>query len=198
MEKIQELTEKIYREGVEKGQAEAERLIEEGRQKAAQIVEEAKEKAKEIVAMAQKEFANLEANTKNELKLYTNQALNALKSEVANVLTGKVAKDAACNLAADKDFLGQFAVALASKWVENEPVVISSENAADLKGYFAAKAQELLDKGVTIEQVNGNATLFTISPADGSYKVNFGKEEFENYFKNFLRPHRHAVLRQDG
>lgn len=29
MEKIQELTEKIYREGVEKGQAEAERIIEE-------------------------------------------------------------------------------------------------------------------------------------------------------------------------
>jgi V/A-type H+-transporting ATPase subunit E len=36
--------------------------------------------------------------------------------------------------------------------------------------------------------VNGSKTLFSISPADGSYKVNFGEEEFENYFKDFLRP----------
>ena len=51
-----------------------------------------------------------------------------------------------------------------------------------------AKAKALLDKGVTINKVNGKDTLLTIAPADGSYKVNFGKEEFETYFKNFLRP----------
>ena len=39
-----------------------------------------------------------------------------------------------------------------------------------------------------IEQVNGLKTLFSVSPADGSYKVDFGAEEFENYFKSFLRP----------
>ena len=91
-------------------------------------------------------------------------------------------------MVADKEFLGQFAVALAQKWVENEPVVISTEEADSLKAYFAAHAKELLDKGVTINKVNGKETLFTISPADGSYKVNFGKEEFETYFKEFLRP----------
>jgi V/A-type H+-transporting ATPase subunit E len=41
---------------------------------------------------------------------------------------------------------------------------------------------------VKIEQVNGKKALFTIQPADGSYKVNFGEEEFVNYFKEFLRP----------
>ena len=44
------------------------------------------------------------------------------------------------------------------------------------------------DKGVKIENVNGSKMFFTISPADGSFKVNFGEEEFENYFKDFLRP----------
>lgn len=188
MEKIQELTEKIYREGVEKGQAEGARLVEEAKAEAAKIVAEAKEQAAAIEAGAQKKAQELDANTKGELKLYTSQSLNALKSEIANVLTDKVAKDAVAGLANDKDFLGQFAVALASKWVENEPVVISSSEADALKSYFAAQAKEVLDKGVTIEKVNGKDTLFTIAPADGSYKVNFGKEEFETYFKNFLRP----------
>ncbi len=57
-----------------------------------------------------------------------------------------------------------------------------------MKEFFNAKAKELLDKGVKIEKVNGKNALFSISPADGGYKVNFGEEEFENYFKEFLRP----------
>jgi V/A-type H+-transporting ATPase subunit E len=188
MEKIQELTEKIYREGVEKGQAEADRIVGEAKNKAEQIIAEAREQAKAIEAQAQKKAGELDANTKNELKLYTSQALNALKSEIVNVLTDKVSKDAAASLAADKNFLGQFAVMLAGKWADGEAVVLSSSEAESLKAYFAAQAKDLLDKGVTINKVNGKDTLLTVSPADGSYKVNFGKEEFEAYFKNFLRP----------
>ena len=188
MEKIQELTEKIYREGVEKGQAEADRIVEEAKQKAEQIVAEAREQAKAIEAQAQKKASELDANTKSELKLYTGQALNALKSEITNVITDKIAKGAAADLAADKNFLGQFAVMLASKWAGNEAVVLSTSEAESLKEYFSKQAKELLDKGVSINKVNGKDTMLTISPADGSYKVNFGKEEFEAYFKNFLRP----------
>lgn len=188
MEKIQELTEKIYREGVEKGQQEAERIVAEARQEAEKIVAEAKEQAQAIEQVAKKKAAELDTNTKNELKLYTGQALNALKSEVANVLTDKVVGDGVQKLAEDKDFLGKFAVTLAEKWQGDAPAVISSKDADALKAYFMKNAKALLDKGVKIEKVNGIESLFTIQPADGSYKVQFGKEEFEAYFKAFLRP----------
>ena len=188
MEKIQALTEKILHEGVEKGQAEADRIIQEAKQQAEKILQEARQQAQDIAAQAQKKAAETDANTRNELKMYTGQALSALKSEVTNVLTDGVVKEAVAGLAANPDFLGQFAVALAEKWSANEPVVISSSEADSLKAYFAAKAKALLDKGVTINKVNGKDTLLTIAPADGSYKVNFGKDEFETYFKNFLRP----------
>ncbi|MCD8301400.1 MAG: hypothetical protein LUC44_00095 [Prevotellaceae bacterium] len=188
MEKIQELTEKLYREGVEKGQAEAGRIIEEAKKEAQKIVEAAKEQAKAIEAQGKRQAADLDANTKNELRLYTGQALNALKSEIANVVTCRVVTDAVDKLVADKDFLQKFTVALASKWVENEPIVISTEDAKGLKAYFEKEAKKVLDKGVSIEKVNNTDVIFTVAPADGSYKVNFGKEEFENYFKAFLRP----------
>ena len=188
MEKIQELTEKIFREGVEKGQAEAERIIEAAKEEARKIVDNAKEQAKLIEAQAKKQAAELDTNTKNELKLYTGQALNALKSEVTNVVTGRLVADAADKLVEDKDFLQRFTVALAGKWAENEPITISTPEAESLRKYFEKEAKELLDKGVKIEKVNNIDALFTVAPADGSYKVNFGKEEFETYFKNFLRP----------
>ena len=186
--KIQELTDKIYHEGEEKGNEEAQKLIQKAQEDAKQIVENAKKEADSIVAAAQKSANELAENTKSELKLFAGQSVNALKSEIASLLSNEIITKSVKDFTGDKDFLNSFIVALASKWSENEPIVISTADAESLKKFFAAKAKDLLDKGVKIEQVNGMKTLFSVSPADGSYKVNFGEEEFENYFKAFLRP----------
>ncbi|RGK26787.1 hypothetical protein DXD27_02580 [Bacteroides intestinalis] len=186
--KIQELTDKIYREGVEKGNTEAQKLIANAQDEAKKIVEDARKEAEAIVAASRKSADELAENTKSELKLFAGQAVNALKSEIATLVTDKIVNADVKAFAADKDYLNAFIVALASKWSVNEPIVISTADADGLKKYFASQAKALLDKGVKIEQVNGNKTLFTVSPADGSYKVNFGEEELMNYFKEFLRP----------
>ena len=186
--KIQELTDKIYREGVEKGNTEAQKLIANAQDEAKKIVEDARKEAEAIVAASRKSADELAENTKSELKLFAGQAVNALKSEIATLVTDKIVNADVKAFAADKDYLNAFIVAFASKWSVNEPIVISTADADGLKKYFASQAKALLDKGVKIEQVNGNKTLFTVSPADGSYKVNFGEEEFMNYFKEFLRP----------
>ena len=186
--KIQELTDKLFREGVEKGNEEAQRIVEKANGEAAEIVKNAEKEAERIVASAEKKAAELLENTKKELGLYAGQTVNALKSEVANCLTNNVVADAVKGMVEDKEFLCKFAVTLAEKWAADEAVVISTSEADALKAYFASNAKALLDKGVKIEQVNGQKSLFTIAPADGSYKVNFGTEEFEQFFKSFLRP----------
>ena len=186
--KIQELTEKIYREGVEKGNDEANRLISNAREEAAKIIEDARKEADAIILAARKNATEISENTQSEIKLFAGQALNALKTEVTSLLSNQVVSDAVKNFVGDKEFLNKFIVTLAEKWVSDEPIVISAADAEGLKKYFATKAKEVLDKGVKIEQVNGIKSIFSISPADGSYKVNFGEEEFENYFKEFLRP----------
>ena len=186
--KIQELTDKIYREGVEKGNEEAQRLISAAQQEAQKLVEDAKKEAESILAAAHKSADELQENTKSELKLFAGQALNALKTEVVNLLTNQTVSEAVKGFTTDKDFFNKFIVSLATKWSANEPIVISVKDAETLKKYFAANAKNLLDKNVSIEKVNGTKVLFSVSPADGSYKVNFGEEEFENYFKEFLRP----------
>lgn len=186
--KIQELTDKIYREGVEKGNDEAEKIIKKAQEEAAKIISDANKEAESIITASRKSGGELMENTKSELKLFAGQAVNALKSEIASLLTNETVSGSVRNFTNDKDFLNKFIVSLASKWSDDEPIVISTADAESLKKYFASKAKDLLDKGVTINQVNGMKTLFSVSPSDGSYKVNFGEEEFENYFKSFLRP----------
>lgn len=186
--RIQELTDKIYREGVEKGNEEAQRLIDEARKEADRLLADARLKAETIVAEAHKQSDELAENTKSELKLFANQSLCALKTEITNLLTNQTISQAINGFIADKDYFNKFILNLATQWSAQEPIVISVNDAEPLKKYFLANAKSLLDKGVKIEQVNGLKTLFSVSPADGSYKVDFGAEEFENYFKSFLRP----------
>lgn len=185
--KIQELTEKIYAEGVEKGKAEADRIIADAQAKAEAIIKDAQAKAEAVVADAKKKAEEIDANTRSELKLYGAQALGALKSETATMLTDTVVKSAVKDALAG-DSLKALIVKIAERWSADEPLVISTSEAAELKAFFAAKAKVLLDKGVEIKQVNGVKTSVSIAPADGSYKVNFGEGEFEAFFKSFLRP----------
>lgn len=185
--KIQELTEKIYNEGLEKGKAEAERLVAEAKETSATIINDAQSKAEEIIAQAQKAADTLKANTQSELKLYAAQAVGALKSEIADIVTDTIVKTAVKEALAG-DALKNILVKIAERWSVDSPLVISTAEAEELKSYFSTKAKALLEKGIEIKQVNGLKTSFSIAPADGSFKVNFGESEFESFLKSFLRP----------
>lgn len=186
--KIQELTDIIYNEGVIKGREEADKILTDANTKAEQILSAAKKESERILVAAKKKAAELSENTKNELKLYASHSLSALKSEIASAITDTIVKEEIDNFSKSSDYLNQFILSLATQWAEKENVVISTPDAEGLKKYFLSKAKHILNKGITINQVNGMKSFFSIAPADGSYKIIFGEEEFENYFKSFLRP----------
>ncbi|MEG1586070.1 MAG: hypothetical protein RR346_04270 [Bacteroidales bacterium] len=186
--KIQELTDKIYKEGVEKGNAEAQHILDDAKKKAQEIEANAQKNADRMMADTQKKMDELKKNTISELQLYAGQCVDALKSEIATLITNKLSQSAVEAAMADKEFMQQVILALVSEWAKKEELVIETEDAAILTNFFEAKAKELLSAGLEIKQVNGLKTDFSVSPADGSYKVTFGEAEFVNYFKEFLRP----------
>jgi V/A-type H+-transporting ATPase subunit E len=186
--KIQELTDIIYNEGVAKGQAQADQILAQAKEQADKLTSDARKEADAIVAAAKKESADNAENVRKELKLYAAQAVEALKSEIATVVTDKIVQDAVKGFTADQKAFNEFILALAQEWGKNQQIEIKTADADALTKYFQANAKALLDKGVKITQVNGRKAEFSIQPADGSYKVNFGAEEFENWFKSILRP----------
>ena len=186
--KIQELTDIIYNEGVAKGKAEAEEIVAAARAEAQKIVADANKEAAAALAAAKKESADNAENVRKELKLHAQQAVEALKSEIATVVTDKIVTDSVKGFTADQKVFNEFMLSIAQEWGKNQQIEIKAHDADALKKFFTARAKELLDKGVKITQVNGQAAEFSIQPADGAYKVNFGTEEFENWFKSILRP----------
>ena len=185
---LSELTDKIYAEGVEKGTQEAQRIVDEANTKAAAIVAKAEKEAADKLAKAEKQANELDAHTKAELKLYTEQALNALKTAVVDLLNGEIAKSNIKAATADAKFMQGIIAKMAEAMAKDGDVRIEAKDADALKKYFAANAKALLDKGVKIEEVKGLKTDFQIVSQKGGYKLAFGDAEFEAFFKAFLRP----------
>ena len=186
--KIQELTDIIYNEGVAKGQAQADQIIAQANDQAAKIVADAQKQADSLLAAARKEAADNAENVQKELRLHAAQAVEALKSEIATVVTDKIVQDSVKGFTADQKAFNEFMLRIAQEWGKNQQIEIKAQDADALTRYFNANAKALLDKGVKITQVNGQPAEFSIQPADGSYKVNFGTDEFMNWFKSMLRP----------
>lgn len=185
---ISELTDKIYAEGVEKGNAEAKQIVAKANEQAEEIVAKANAKAKAIVDAAQTQAADLDKKTRAELKLYAEQSVNAVKTEIVNLLADKIAADSVKAATADAKFMQGLIAKLAEQMVKNGEVLIETKDAEALKKYFSANAKGLLEKGVKISEVKGIKTDFTIQPAKGGYKLAFGDAEFIAYFKEMLRP----------
>ena len=194
MDKIQEITSKLYAEGIEKGKEEANKIVAEAKVLRDQIVEEAKKEAEQIVVSAKKETHEWKSNTESELMLFASQAVEALKSEITNLVTGKLSASNVKAALEDKTFMQKLITELVQNWSKNETLTIGVENSEELKQYISENAKYLLDKGLKIESVNGLKTSFILSPEDGSYRVKFGEEEFIEYFREFLRPQIQKLL----
>ena len=185
--KVQEITDKIFREGVEKGQEEAQKIVETAEAQKAEILKKAHHDAEKIISDAKKTADELTKHTHSELQMYAGRAKEALKSEIANLVTSAIV-DAAMKETVSNEWLQQLMLTLATDWVTKENVVIQTADVDALTQYFALKAKNLFDKGVKIEQVNGHKASFAIMPADKGYRIQFGEAEFASYFKEFLRP----------
>ncbi len=194
MDKIQELTTKLYTEGVEKGKEEADRIVAEANALKQRILDEANARAREIITAAEKENEALKTHTEAELKLYAAQSIEALKTEITNLVTDKLATLNVKAVSTDKAFMQRLIVELVQNWSRDIRLSIGVQNPKELETYIASNARDLLDKGLKIEAVNGIQTGFTVSPEDGSYKVKFGEEEFIEYFREFLRPQIQKLL----
>ena len=186
--KLQELTDKIYLEGVEKGNTEAQAIIDKAEIQAADIIAKAKAEAAQIVTIAESKSAELSKNTKSELKLFAQQSVNALKTEVVDLICGSIVSESVKAATADKEFMQKTILALVQEWGKNQALVIETKDAETLTTYFMSNAKELLNKGLKIKEANGIKSDFSIAPEKEGYKITFGDDEFIAYFKEFLRP----------
>lgn len=198
--KLQELTEKIYQEGLEKGNEEAKVIVDNAKNEAKSIVDAAKKEAEQILADASKKAEESKKNTESEIKLSSKQAINALKQNITDLIADTVAEQATSKKF-DSDFTKTTVENMLKNWSKeqsaNLAILLPEKDEKELNAYFTKSAKDLLDKGLEIKFEAAVKSGFQITPKDGSYKISFTEEDFNNFFKQYLRPKLVEILFQD-
>lgn len=190
--KIQELAEKIYKDGVEKANSQAEQIVAKAESQGRDALEKAKSEAERIVTEAREEAERLKTQSETEVRNMVSSAEDALQLKITSLINS-----AAVNKAIDAAFAkpeALYGVVLQMAKQLSGGVEISTSDAKGLEEYFRAQAQEVLNQGVKITEVAGKSANFDISPEGADYKINVSKEAFAEYFKEFMRPRMREIL----
>lgn len=196
--KLDVLTKKLYEEGVDKANLEAEKIIARAKENAAKLIAEAEVKAKEIKAGALADAENLKKKAESEMALSARQAITALKQSITGLISGKVAGEMATTGFKDDAFVEEIIVSVIKKWdiasgnLDLE-LILSDEEKIKFQQFVAGKYKELLDKGLEIKTGNTNGA-FIIQPKDGSYQIAFSEELFEAFFNQYMRSFTKSLL----
>lgn len=191
--KLQELTDTLFREGVEKGEARAAEIVAAAEKKAAHLVAEAEENAAKIVAEAKKAAAQHTLATEADLKLAGAQALSSVKQRIAGCIHEKLIRATCTRLFTDPAALKEIVLAVISRWRSSDRLVLLGVLLPDalkeqLEHEFAASVNELFKDGVTIAFSDTLTGGFRIGPQGGTYAVTFTDEHFAEFFGQYLRP----------
>ena len=190
--KLQELTQKLYNDGLERGRAEAERLVAEAKESAAQIIADAKAEAEAIVKAAEDRAEDVAKNAMTEITLAGRQALSKIKSELAEAVimksTGEAVKGAIMDVAFVKDML----LAVANNWnaqtVDVSLVALLSEDKrAELDAVMQKSAAELAKAGIEVGYSKDVKSGFKLGEKNGGYYISFTDESFDALLKEYLR-----------
>lgn len=187
-DKIKQLTDKVYTEGVERARTEGERIIADAQERAASIVREAEARATELRQSAEQSNIRHREQTESELKLYAQRLVESTRASIEDSLTGTIATDAVRALQLDGDLLRQLVLKIVGGFSVERGVVIETAEAEALQAHLSSAAKGLLEAGLEIKSVAGVPTHYVVRPKDGAYKVEIKPETFVELFKSVLRP----------
>jgi len=191
--KILELTEKIYNEGVVKAKFYGDQIIADAKEEAGRIIQLAKEQEAEILEEARLKAAELKKNTNSEIQLAARQFMSKLKQQIANVISVAQVEPPVKEAFSDVEFVKKIILILVKNWNPQKPeeiklnVLLPEKDKKEFLKLVETKAISTLNQEVEFQFDSKTTNGFKIGPRDGSYVLSFSDKDFENYFKEHIK-----------
>ena len=191
-DKLQELTDKLFNEGLSKGKQEGEALLAEARKKADAIVRDAKKQAEAIIEQANKDAEDLKVKVRSDLKMASSQALQATKKDIENLVISSLSDKEVAGVLSSEDFVKGVISAVAEKFSTQEAadldIVLPESMKSSLEPFIKNELSKKFKNGVNATFSKKIAGGFTIGPKDGSYFISLTDETFKSLISEYLRP----------
>ena len=192
MDKLQELTQKLYDEGLAKGKQDGEALLQKAVAEAEGIVKKAQEEAEAILAKARKDAEDFKVKVEGDVKMAAQQSVQATRTDIENLVVANVVDATVDKALANEEYIKGIITAVAQKFSADEPadlaLVLPEALKAKLEPFVTGELGKLLGKGVEATFSKKVAGGFKIGPKDGGYFVSLTDETFKDLIGSYLRP----------
>ena len=191
--KLEQLTAKLYEEGLSKGRGEGEKILADAQAKAKKSVAEAEAEAAGIIKKAHAQAEDLRKNTMTEISLAGKQAVGKIREEIASMIVTKSVSGGVKQAGMDPVFIKEMLLAVAGNWngASSDKVSLSAMLPADkqkeLDAAFEKSAKELLAEGIEVGYSKDVRSGFKVGAKDGGYYISFSDEDFDALLGQYLR-----------
>jgi V/A-type H+-transporting ATPase subunit E len=193
---LQELIEKIKKDGIESASKETARLKQEAEAEAQRIIEAAKKEAEDIVRRSKQDAERSEKAGVSALEQASRNLVLAFKAEIQGLLDKLTAEVVSSSYSADmvKGILPDLIKNWAVKDTDSLTVILSEEDLKKLDDAFKSMLSSTLKGGVDIKSEKSVGGGFRIAEKDGSAFYDFSAETVANMLSTYLNPRLAEIL----
>jgi V/A-type H+-transporting ATPase subunit E len=198
--KLEQLTQKLYEEGLAKGRSEGERMVAEAEVRAKRIIEEAEAKARDIARRAEAAAEELRKNTMTELSMAGREATAKIRNEITELITTRAISTGVKQAGLDAAFIKEMLLAVAKNWngasagKVSLAALLPEAGRKELEAALAGSVAELLAAGVEVGYSRDVRSGFKVGEKGGGYYIGFSDENFEALLAGYMREKVAAIL----
>ena len=196
--KLQELTDKLYNEGLSKGKQEGEELLAKAKVQAEEMIAKAQAEAAQIVAAAQKQADEIKSKVASDIRMASSQSLAATRKDIESLVVGKMTGEAVKKALTSAEFVKELIKAVAEKFTTEGPVdlalILPESLQKELEPFVNNELGKILGAGVEASFSKKVSGGFKIGPKNGGYFVSFTDETFNELIAEYLRPATKKIL----
>ena len=195
---LQELIDKIKKDGIANAESEAQKIIAEAEKKAQSIIADAEEKSQEIIKNAKAETSKMEKASEEAIIQAGRNMLLSFKDSLLSELNGLV--QAETEKASTKDVLAKLIPETVKAWSKNTQVdelsvLLSEKDLASLQAAFTNELKAEIEKGLEIKPDKTLSSGFRIGVKNGAAYYDFSAESVAELFAAYLNPKVAALIK---
>ena len=196
---LQELIDKIKKDGVSSAEAKAEKIVSDAENQAAQIVQEAQKKSEDMIKNAKAEIARLEKASEDAITQAGRNMLLGFKDGLLEELNKIVQAESAA--AFSKDVLVKLVPETVKAWTKNTDtselsVLLSEKDCKELENEFKAALKAEIAKGLEIKTDKTLSKGFRIGVKNGAAYYDYSAESVADLFAAYLNPRVAAIMKE--
>lgn len=194
--RVQELLEKIKRDGIEQAEAETAKLQSEAEAKREAIIAAAEKEAKAILARAKSDVARMEEAGKAALLQASRDLVLAFRGEIEKILAAIALKEV--NASFNAETIKKVLPTIIEGWAKNSQdqlsILLPDNDLKELDSFFKDRLSAFLKKGLELKPLKDTKSGFRIIEKDGKAYYDFSAEAIAEMLGAYLNTSLAAIV----